>query len=314
MKRILITGSAGYLGSRVVELLARGNRYEIHGIDVREPAKPNLYKRFVRGSVTSSIAMKNLFDRARPDIAVHLAFVVTSTHDRALETSVALDGTRHFLEGCERNAVPKAIFLSSVAAYGAHDDNDVPLTETSPIRGVAGYGYSLLKAEADRMAQAYMEVHPECEFAILRPCLFAGPNTDNNFFDVLKFAVVPQVRDRRGLRDPEFQFIHEDDMAACLVAAIEKPARGPFNVAGEGSVPYSQLVAMVGKRTMPLPAWILYPATALLWKLRLVTSPAAQLDFIRSPWTMDVSRMRRELFTPQRSTLEAFEEYAKAHR
>ena len=313
MKRILVTGSAGSLGSKFVELLAKGGGWEIHGIDVREPAKPNLYKRFVRGSVTSSIAMKNLFDRARPDVAVHLAFVVTSTHDRALETAVALDGTRHFLEGCERNATPKAVLLSSVAAYGAHDDNDVPLTEASPVRGVAGYGYSRLKAEADRMAQMYLEVHPECEFAILRPCLFAGPNTDNNFFDVLKFAVVPQVRDRKGLRDPAFQFIHEDDMAACLLAAIGKPARGPFNVAGEGAVPFSQLVAMVGKRTMPLPAWLLYPATALLWKLRLVTSPAAQLDFIRYPWIMDASRMRRELFTPVKSSLEAFEAYAKAH-
>lgn len=312
--RILITGCSGYLGFKVVERLAMRREVEISGIDVREPTNKSVFSRFVRASVADELAMKGLFDRTRPDVAVHLAFVVTSTHDRRLEESVALTGTRLFLEGCERNAVPKVVVLSSVAAYGAHDDNDVPLTEKSPIRGVAGYGYSRLKAKADCMAQEFMGTHPECEFAILRPCLFAGPLTNNNFFDVLTFLVVPQVKDRKGIRDPEFQFIHEDDMADCLVAAIDKPARGPFNVAAEGTARFSELVRIFGKRSMPLPAWMLYPATALLWKLHLVTSPPAQLDFIRYPWIMDVSRMRRELFTPKKTTLEAFEEYAAAHR
>lgn len=312
--RILITGCSGYLGFKVVERLAMRRDVEIAGIDVREPTNRSVFDRFARASVTDELAMKGLFDRTRPDVAVHMAFVVTSTHDRRLEEAVALAGTRLFLEGCERNAVPKAIVLSSVAAYGAHDDNDVPLTEKSPIRGVEGYGYSRLKARADLMAQQYMEAHPECELAILRPCLFAGPLTNNNFFDVLKYPIVPQVKDRKGIRDPEFQFIHEDDMAGCLLAAIDKPARGPFNVAAEGTARFSELVRIFGKRAMALPAWMLYPATALLWKLHLVTSPPAQLDFIRYPWIMDASRMRRELSVPRKTTLEAFEEFAAANR
>ncbi|MFH0800220.1 MAG: hypothetical protein V2A66_08600, partial [Pseudomonadota bacterium] len=139
-------------------------------------------------------------------------------------------------------------------------------------------------------------------------------NTRNNFFDVLGYPIVPQIVDGKGVRDPLFQFIHEDDMAECLAAAIEKPARGIYNVAAQGTAPFTELVRCFGKRTIAVPGWIIYPAVALLWKLHLVTSPPAQLDFIRYPWVMDAARMRRELFTPARTSLEAFEEFAKSHR
>jgi len=296
----------------VVRILAGLGCYEIHGIDVKLPPDVSLYKGFVQGSVTDAAVMRELFENVRPDVAVHLAFVVDATHDQRKEESVAIDGTRNFLAGCESAAVRKAIFLSSAAAYGAHDDNDVPLTESSPVRGVAGYSYSRLKAATDQMAQGYMRAHPECEFAILRPCLVVGPNTDNHFFDLLKFPIVPKVLDRKGVRDPLFQFIHEDDMARCLVAAVEKPARGVYNVAAEGEARFSELVRRAGKPSLPIPSCVLYPATALLWWLRLISSPPAQLNFIRYPWIMDCSRMRRELCVPAKGCIEAFDEFIQS--
>lgn len=311
MKRILMTGCAGYLGSKVVALLAGRGGYEIYGMDVKRPAEMKAYRRFALGSVTDAAAMWELFDSARPDVAVHLAFVVLATHDSRLEESVAIGGTHDFLACLARAAVPKAVFLSSAAAYGAHDDNDTPLTESSPVRGVAGYGYSRLKGEADHMARDFMAAHGECEFSILRPCLFVGPNTRNNFFDVLSYPLVPQIVDGKGARDPLFQFIHEDDMAACLAAAIEKPARGIYNVAADGEAPFTELIERFGKRAVAVPAWILYPAVAILWRLRLVTSPPAQLDFIRYPWVMDNGRMKRELYQPTKTSIEAFDDFAR---
>jgi UDP-glucose 4-epimerase len=310
--RILITGSTGYLGSKLVDHLVSQGNCEIFGIDVREPANSTSYKKFVKGSVTDRNAMRALFDDAKPDVAIHLAFVVNSTHDSNLEEAVAIDGSRNFLDGCAATDAGKVIFLTSVAAYGAHADNDAPLTEASKIRGIDGYGYSRLKARCDVMAREYMDAHAAQKFILLRPCLFVGPNTDNNFFDVLKYPIVPMISDQTGVRDPDFQFIHEDDMALCIVAAVERDVSGIFNVAGQGVAPFSELVKLYGKRSIALPSWLIYPSTALLWKLHLVTSPPAQLDFIRYPWTMDVSRMRNELYAPRWSSIEAFRLYAKA--
>jgi len=312
-KRVLITGSAGYLGSKFADLLAACPGYEIFGIDICEPKNLSAYKHFMQKSVTDVVAMRGIFEIANPDIAVHLAFVVTSTHDRRLEERVAIVGTHNFLDCVARAKIPKVIFLSSAAAYGAHDDNDVPLTEKSPIRGVDGYGYSRLKARADRMAQDFMSAHKECEFILLRPCLFIGPSTNNNFFDVLKYPLVPMISDYKGIRDPEFQFIHEDDMAHCLLAAVQKSVRGIYNVAGDGAAKFSELVHRFGKHAMAVPAWFLYPVTALLWRLHLVTSPPAQLDFIRYPWIMDVSKMQKELFKPQKDSIQAFDDFVASN-
>ncbi len=311
MKRILITGCSGYLGSMVVRLLAERGGWEIFGIDVQRPQDESAYAGFAQASVTDSRAMAAIFEQARPDVAVHLAFVVDVTHNPRREEDIAIGGTRNFLEGVRQSGAPKAVLVTSVAAYGAHEDNDVPLTESSPIRGNAGYSYSRLKAAVDDIARAFMNDHQECEFAILRPCLFVGAHTRNHFFDLLKFPIVPRVMDFKGVRDPLFQFIHEDDMARCLVAAIEKPARGIYNVAAEGEQPFSKLVRLTGKRSLPLPWFLLYPATALLWALRLVTSPPAQLYFIRYPWIMDVSRMRRDLYVPVMNGIDAFKEFVE---
>jgi len=314
MMRLLITGSTGYLGSKVVSLLRGKGGCELFGIDVKEPADARLnYKRFIQASVTDENAMKDIFESAKPEAALHLAFVVNALHDVKKEEDVALRGTEIFLKNCEKHNVGKVVLMSSVAAYGAHPDNDLPLTESSTIRGNSSYSYSYLKAAADGLAQNFLENHPSCAFVILRPCLFIGPNTDNCFFEIFKFPILPQIEDSEGVRDVPFQFIHEDDMALCVVACLEKDVRGVFNVAADGVVKFSETARIVGKRRVALPAWLLYPAASLLWLFRLIGSPPGQLDFMRYPWIMDNSKMKRELFTPRYTTLEAFKEYARAH-
>jgi nucleoside-diphosphate-sugar epimerase len=313
--RILITGSTGYLGSKAVDLLGKEPGVELFGIDLNSPRQASSYKVFRTGSVTDPDVMERIFDAARPDIAVHLAFAVNPLHDRAREEFIDREGTRIFLSECDRHDVGKVVVLTSVAAYGAFEDNDYPLNEKSRVRGVHGYAYSWMKAETDLMVQDYQRAHPECEVVILRPALFVGPNTHNSFFDVLKYPVVPQVREKGETRDPEFQFIHEDDMAACLAAAVLKPGlKGAYNVAGEGRVRFSELVREYGKRAIPVPRWLLKPAAKLLWWFHISKAPADQLEFLRYPWIMDNSRMKRELYTPKVDSLTAFRQFAHRNR
>lgn len=308
--RILITGSAGYLGSKAVSIL-RSKGHEIFGIDVRMPADPNLYKGFVKGSVADEAAMQKIFEAATPHAAVHLAFVVNVLHNEKKEEEIDVAGAEIFLNNCDNHKVKKIVFMSSAAAYGAHPDSKLPYTETSLVRGNQAYSYSRLKAQVDKMAAMFMRNYSHGTFVILRPCLFVGPNTANSFFEVLKFPVIPQIRDKEGLRDIDFQFIHEDDMADCLVASIEKDVRGIYNVAADGTVKFSEIARIAGKKRIAVPAWLLYPVTSLLWHCRLIASPPGQLDFMRYTWIMDNSKMKQELFKPLHSSMEAFKAFIK---
>ncbi len=306
--RVLITGSSGYLGSRAVAILA-SKGFEVFGIDVKDPADSSKLVGFVKGSVADRSKMDEVFELAKPDIAVNLAFVVDPTHNESREEEIALTGGGIFLDECASRGVGKVVYVTSVAAYGAFPDNDLPLTEESRVRGVKGYSYSRLKALADDMVTEFMRTHGETATVILRPCLFVGKHTVNRFFDILGWPLVPRVWDSKGVRDPEFQFIGEDDMAGCLAAAVEKDVRGVYNVAAEGSAKFSDLIRRAGKRGVPIPSFILYPFARLLWHLRLIAAPPAQLDFIRYPWIMDASRMQRELYTPKKGSVEAFDDF-----
>ncbi|PIU54601.1 MAG: hypothetical protein COS89_10000 [Deltaproteobacteria bacterium CG07_land_8_20_14_0_80_38_7] len=307
--KILITGSTGYLGSTVVSILKQDSSIKIFGIDIKSPERESSYELFIRGSVTDPKVMAKLFEEAKPDVAIHLAFVVNALHDESKEDEIAIRGSLNFLECCKEHKVKKIIFMSSAAACGAHPDSQQPYTESSPVKGNKAYSYSRLKAETDRIAQKFMHDCPDSNFVILRPCLFVGPNTDNCFFEMLKFPLLPMIFEDGKTKDPDFQFIHELDMAKCIVAAIEKDVRGIFNIAGNGTLKYSDMALIAGKRRIALPFWLLYPATTLLWKLHLIGSPPGQLDFIRYPWLMDNSKMKRELFIPEKTTEEAFREF-----
>lgn len=313
--RILITGSTGYLGSRAVNMLGGLQDAEIFGIDINPPKQASHYKVFRTGSVTDADAMERIFEAARPEVAVHLAFAVNPLHNRDREEEIDREGTRIFLAECDRHRVRRMVMLSSVAAYGAFPDADHPLTEGSKVRGVYGYAYSWMKAETDKMVQEYQRTHPDCEVVTLRPCLFIGPNTHNAFFDVLKYPIVPQIREKGAVRDPDMQFIHEDDMAECLVAAVVKPGlKGIYNVAGEGTLKFSELVHLYGKHSIGVPFWLLKPAAKLLWYSRISKAPADQLEFIRYTWIMDNSKMKRELYVPKVESREAFRQFAEKHK
>ena len=71
---------------------------------------------------------------------------------------------------------------------------------------------------------------------------------------------------------------------------------GVGNVAGPGSVPWSSVVKMGGKRLLRLPAPLAYGLTGLAWRLRLQSdAPAVGLDFVRWPWTVSTRKLQREL-------------------
>ena len=51
--------------------------------------------------------------------------------------------------------------------------------------------------------------------------------------------------------DPRFQFVHEDDVVRSILFVLDHDVPGIYNVAGDGLLPWSEVAALCGKRTMP---------------------------------------------------------------
>jgi UDP-glucose 4-epimerase len=98
------------------------------------------------------------------------------------------------------------------------------------------------------------------------------------------------------------QFVHEDDVAAAIVAAIhaDHPA-GAYNLAGDGVLDGGEVVNALGMRSVPLPRALTLGATRLLAQVPKPLVPAAGWTHVLAyPLLLDTSAAKRRLgWTPR---------------
>jgi UDP-glucuronate 4-epimerase len=135
MKRILVTGAAGFIGFHLSQrLLAEGNL--VVGLDNLSPyydvrLKEDRLKQlashgnfsFVRADIADRQAMERLFARERPRVVVHMAAqagVRYSVENPHAYVDSNLVGFMNVLEGCRQAVVEHLVFASSSSVYGAN--------------------------------------------------------------------------------------------------------------------------------------------------------------------------------------------------
>lgn len=290
MKRLAITGVSGYVGSRLLSKLAEAEWLEeAIGIDVRPPQHPQPWLKFYQRDISKP--MDGILAENRVDAAVHLAFVLRPTHNRALARQSDIGGTSSFLEACRRARVTHILYLSSHTVYGAHPDSDGPLKEDSSLRPMADFQYSADKAETETMVRQFAAANPDCCVTILRSCPVLGPNGAGSVATAMFKPVMLRVTGY----DPPMQFVHEDDLTNLMLTLLKQGKGGIFNVAGDGEIRYSHIARMIGKRMITLPEVMLRPLMGLSWTLRLQReSPASGLEFIKYPPLVSTEKVQAE--------------------
>jgi UDP-glucose 4-epimerase len=292
MKRIAITGSSGYIGSRLVAaLLQRPEVESVLGLDIRRPPVSHAAG-FLFHKTDVRFPYADTFVREGVDAAVHLAFAFAPSRHRRRARAVNLEGTRHFLQACLAANVDRAVVLGSATAYGALPENPERLTESSPLRADPSFPYSFEKRLCDEMCLRFVAERPRISLALCRPPIILGPNVDNYFSRTL---FKPKVVHAHG-DDPPMQFVHEDDMSGALIALLNADQPGPFNVAPEGTLRFTELAAEFNRAPLALPAGLLTVLCRLTYAVRLTwlnETPPGALNYVRYPWLIDGRKLRQ---------------------
>jgi UDP-glucose 4-epimerase len=303
--RVLVTGSSGYLGQRIVELLSQDPEVkEIVGLDVVPPRLQVDKLRYLQHDVTLP------FDRMCEgvDAALHLAFVLNPMHDERLQERINLGGTENFIAAVRLNRVPTVIGLSSATAYGAHPDNPELLTETHRLRGNDDFAYARDKVRQEALFGTLRE--PGMTVKLLRPVVVLGPNVSNF---ISRYLTRPVVVAAIG-HSPRGQFVHEQDVARAVVTLLRAGGPGPYNVAGDGFLDIDAMARKLGRRVVRLPLVVMRGMIAGGWKLglkALTEAPPGMLNFVVYPWLVDNSRLKREAgFEYRYTTEQAFDDFA----
>jgi UDP-glucose 4-epimerase len=310
--RYLITGGSGYIGTRLVSLLsARDETEEIVICDVRPPATYRPRTRYERLDVRDGAAARELLARERPDVLVHLAFLLDPIHDEALMYDVDVNGTHNVLDAAAAAGIQQVLVTSSASAYGAFPDNPEPLTEEHPVRGVPTYSYTRDKTEADRLCQLWAYKHADRVMTIVRPCIVLGPNVDNSLVRI--WTKAPATFDS-GNVDGKIQFVHEDDVVEAISRLLDGRHAGAFNIAGDGLMTYRECADLIGQPIRKIPLRAARALNRAMWKLRQAEAPVGQIEFARHSWIVSNEKLKSTLgWTPRYSSREAFEIAMRAH-
>lgn len=146
MKKVLVTGGAGFIGSHVVEKLLEKGITPIVLDDLSTGRRENLPEgvRFVKGSILDENLLFSLMKDV--DGVIHLAARVgirDSVRNFVEDARVNLMGTLIVLEGMIRSGCRKIVYASSMAVYG---DKGICREEDAP-EPISPYGVSKLASE-----------------------------------------------------------------------------------------------------------------------------------------------------------------------
>lgn len=192
MKKILVTGAAGFIGAAVVKrLLANKSEVEIVGLDnINDYYDPKLkfgrlaecgivvtesrsefpwYKfitsdkwenyRFIRMNLEDTNAISMLFANQNFDIVINLAAqagVRYSIRNPKAYIESNIDGFINVLEGCRHNKVKHLVYASSSSVYGMN--GKVPFSEHDGIAHPVSL-YAATKKSNELMAHAYSKLY-----------------------------------------------------------------------------------------------------------------------------------------------------------
>jgi UDP-glucose 4-epimerase len=304
--KYVVTGGSGYIGGRLIDLLMQRDDNEILNLDIRPPAIPRPRTRFVRMDIRDR-GMRALLESERPDALVHLAFVLNPIRDEHQMYDIDVNGTQNVLEAAAAAGVEQLLVASSTTAYGAWPDNPVPLTEEHPVRGLPGYEYARDKTEIDRQCQLWAAQHPERVMTIVRPTIVFGPNVDNY---IVRFWSTSPFFPLLDGNDPDWQFVHEDDVVEAISRLLIERRGGIFNLTGDGTIKLSEAARLAGLKTRKMPTKLYRRIATAAWRLHLpnVEAPPGQIDFLLYPWIASNEKLKAELgWTPRYTSRETFE-------
>jgi len=258
MKKVVVTGGAGFIGSHLAEELAGRGYYVIILDDLstgRMKNIENLLKKenaeFIQGSITDLPLLRKLFQNV--EYVFHqaaLSSVPRSMEDPLTTNEVNIKGTLNVLMAARENRVRKVVYAASSSVYGdalaSPQREDMPPNPQSP--------YAVTKLAGEYYCQVFYEV-----FALPTICLryfnVYGPRQDPSSQYA---AVVPRFIDRLfkdespiifgdGEQTRDFTFVK--DAAEANILATESDATGVFNIGTGRRVSINELARLITRFT-----------------------------------------------------------------
>ena len=238
---VLVTGAAGVLGSRIVEVLRRSGKSVAAAGRTASPSVDTLWDLLDSGSPDRAI---------RPRVVVHAAAqmagmgAVLDPDDDLFEINVG--GTKRVVEWSLTNAVEKLVFISGALVYGGWQTE--PRSESYAVEPASGGSYAESKLLGEQIAEQMTA--DGRQLSILRLSSLYGRGYD---------AGLPQRLIREGTEtgeihltppvDTAFDLLHVNDAARAVERTLDLDSGGLWNVGSGRTTTLMELTETCGVAT-----------------------------------------------------------------
>ena len=284
-----MTGAGSWVGGQLIRRLSLRMDVEVYAVDDVAP-KVEFDAPFQRLDLDRLALARHVLE-VEPDVVIHLQSVHRLAEEgRKTESEDRIVGALALFGAIERlGTVESVIVKSDAAIYGASPRNPSLLRENTRPQGRASRFQRDL-SEMERFIDYLREQHPAIAFTTLRFASILGPNVGNPLSRYLTLPIVPTLM---GF-DPRLQFTDERDAVSVIEHALDKPADGTFNIAGEGQIYLSRMLRLGRRIPQPLPGRMFDSAIRNLSRLNLFV-PDHITGLLKHGRVIDTTLMRTEL-------------------
>ena len=211
MKKVLITGVSGYIGSHLCKLLT--NEYEVHGLDIVDPQAP--LNEFYRCDINRQFALPEDIEY---DAVIHLAALVRVGESEQIPIKYYITNLNGTMNVINRIKAKNFIFSSTGAAQDCQS------------------AYGISKRAAEDVVHEYCTQHRKQDYTIFRFYNVVGSdgyeptNPDGLMYNLMKaretgeFTVFGNDYDVSDDGTCVRDYVHVNEICDALMQAIEKPS------------------------------------------------------------------------------------------
>lgn len=319
--RILVTGTAGYVGSLLAErFLADPQVTHVVATDRRPRHEDSITRgpklTEIQGRLEDRDFVESWKEHGPFDAVVHAAFGVRAGYGgRAREVEHAnIEGCRNVFDFCFTHGIARLIYFSSASVYGAFPGNTLDhfFDEEEPLREET-YPYGAQKRATEILLREMHEASGgDTRVIIVRPCSITGPRflaEPTKKITLVAFLtkllpLIPEVS-----AEWSRQYIHEEDLflaTRLLLTTDQGTAFDSYNLAPHDYLTARDIAAALGKRTIRLPAWFVDKVMFVLWHASQgrVPTPTGSIEFYKYPINLDGRKITRLGFAYRYSSQE----------
>jgi len=294
MKKVLITGGAGFFGELLKKELLKQN-FSCVSIDLEKDSGKHKNLVSIQGDIRDKSLLQEIFSKHKFDAIFHLAAILAhSVKDTNFLWTSNVEGTRNIAEFAKEYKVPKVIFTSSNCLWAKNFNR--PVTEDDIPEPIEIYGKS--KLEGEKILLQYQKYFD----AIIIRCPTIIDEGRLGLLAML-FDFIDEGRKVWVVGDGSnrYQFIYAQDLIDACIKSLNYKKSDVFNIGSDNVKTFRQVYDYVIKkagtnaRVSSLPKWPALFAMQICHFLGISPLGPYQYKMIAESFIFDTSKIKSKL-------------------